>query len=230
MNKGRKLITIFGRRLPPPPRKVIIERLAPLPSKPQSVIIERWLPYNDNLKRRVVFQKAPSDPVILKPRNIIVQWEAPSVSVKKEFKYLGIVRANPNEYVQRYGSALKIPSDLPELVNEIKNPDGLVLAADYKYKAMHELEGDLEALKFVDLEREGLAEYKTYLQRLGITYGSQQPVGYSPDNFTPINNGIAISSDSYGNSNSNNNSPYEPVSNYGSNYGSSAIGQESSYF
>ena len=38
---GIKRITISGRRLPPPPRKVIIERLAPLPNKPQNVIIER---------------------------------------------------------------------------------------------------------------------------------------------------------------------------------------------
>lgn len=38
---GRKVITISGKRLPPPPRKVIIERLAPLPAKPQNVIIER---------------------------------------------------------------------------------------------------------------------------------------------------------------------------------------------
>lgn len=38
---GVKRITISGKLLPPPPRKVIIERLAPLPSKPQNVIIER---------------------------------------------------------------------------------------------------------------------------------------------------------------------------------------------
>ena len=222
----RKLITIFGRRLPPPPRKVVIERLAPLPSKPQSVIIERWLPYNDNLKRRVVFQKAPSDPVIIKPRNIIVQWEAPSVAVKKEYKYLGIVRANPNEYVQRYGNALKVPSDLPPLVNDIKNPEGLVLAADYKYNGMHELEGDLEALKFVDLEREGLSEYKTYLQRLGITYGSQP--AYSSDAFTPVTNSVAVSSFGATNtSQNNNNTSYEAKL---SNHGSSAAAQESSYF
>ena len=42
---GKKVITISGKCIPPPPRKVVIERLAPLPSKPQSVIIERWLPY-----------------------------------------------------------------------------------------------------------------------------------------------------------------------------------------
>lgn len=67
---GRKLITISGKKLPPPARKVVIERLAPIPSKPQSVIVERWLPYNDNIKRRVVFQRAPADPVVVQPRNV----------------------------------------------------------------------------------------------------------------------------------------------------------------
>jgi hypothetical protein len=113
---GRKLITISGKKLPPPNRKVVIERLAPLPSKPQAVIVERWLPYNDNIKRRVVFQKAPADPVVVTPRNVIVQWEAPNVSVKQDLKFLGIVRANPVEYVQRFGSSLKVSKDLPKFV------------------------------------------------------------------------------------------------------------------
>jgi hypothetical protein len=87
---GRKVITISGKKLPPPPRKVVIERLPPLPSKPQSVMIERWLPYNQ-VKRRVIFQKTnQSDPVVVKPRNVIIQWEAPQVTVKKDYKYLGI--------------------------------------------------------------------------------------------------------------------------------------------
>lgn len=161
---GRKLITISGRHLPPPPRKVVIERLAPLPSKPQSVIIERWLPYNDKLKRRVIFQKAPIDPVIAKPRNIIVQWEAPEVHVKKDFKYLGIIRANPVDYVHRYGNLLKTSQELPQFVLDIKPPNGVVLASEYTYNAVHELEGDIEALKLVDLEREGLGEYRAQLQ------------------------------------------------------------------
>lgn len=76
---GRKVITISGKRVPPPPRKVIIERLAPIPPKPQSVIIERWLPYSQ-VKRRVIFNKSTDkDPIVVKPKNIIVQWEAPQV-------------------------------------------------------------------------------------------------------------------------------------------------------
>ena len=51
-------------------------------------------------------------------------------------------------------------------VTEIKCPEGISLAANHKYKAVHELEGDIEALKLIDLEKEGLSEYKDYLKRI----------------------------------------------------------------
>lgn len=168
---GRKIITISGKKMPPPPRKVIIERLPPLPSKPQSVIIERWLPYRP-IKRKVIFQRANENKtpaVVVKPRNIIIQWEAPTVTVKKEFKDLGIVRANPVEYIQRYGTSLKRSIELPNFVKEIKPPEGLILAADSNSPLMYELEGDLHALTLVDLEREGLVEYKNFLKQISFT-------------------------------------------------------------
>lgn len=89
---GRKVITISGKKLPPPPRKVIIERLAPLPSKPQAVIIERWLPYSQ-VKRRVIFCKPEEreEPILVKPRNIIIQWESPQVHFKNEILHLRLV-------------------------------------------------------------------------------------------------------------------------------------------
>ena len=166
---GPKRITISGKRLPPPPRKVVIERLAPLPSKPQNVIIERWLPYGE-VKRRVIFNKSTAaDPVIANPRNVIVQWEAPEVNIKKEIKYLGVIRANPVEYVQRYGAELKVSTALPQFVLDIKTPTEVgVLAADYRAKALLELEGQLEGFKFVDLDKEGLSEYRSYLLNFGI--------------------------------------------------------------
>jgi len=176
---GRKVITISGKRIPPPPRKVVVERLAPLPAKPQSVIIERWLPYAQ-VKRRVIFQKpAEADPVVVKPRNVIVQWEAPRVNIRKEIKYLGVIRANPAEYVTRYGATLKQATELPEFVTDIRTPDGLVLAANYRYNSLHELEGDLQALRLVDLEREGLAEYRSYLQRLGISFDASAGASFA---------------------------------------------------
>ena len=166
---GPKRITISGKRLPPPPRKVVIERLAPLPSKPQNVIIERWLPYGE-VKRRVIFNKSTdSDAIIANPRNVIVQWEAPEVKIRKEVKYLGVIKADPVEYVQRYGAELKLPAALPQFVLDIKTPAEIgVLAADYKPRTLVELEGQLEAFKFIDLEKEGLSEYRAYLLNLGI--------------------------------------------------------------
>jgi hypothetical protein len=144
---GRKVITISGKRLPPPPRKVVIERLPPLPSKPQSVIIERWLPYSQ-VKRRVIFQKANDcDPVPCKPRNVIIQWDAPHVQVTKEFKDLGVIRANPSEYVARYGSTLKSVNELPAFVLEIRPPAGIILAAEANDDGIYELEGDVQALR-----------------------------------------------------------------------------------
>lgn len=176
---GTKRITISGKRLPPPPRKVVIERLAPLPTKPQNVIIERWLPYGE-VKRRVIFNKSTqSDPVVAKPRNVIVQWEAPQVQIKKEVKYLGVIKANPAEYVSRYGSSLKLSRDLPQFVLDIQTPSDIILAADYQSSNVLELEGQLEAFKYIDLDREGLSEYRDQLSRLGIRYGGDVSVGTS---------------------------------------------------
>lgn len=137
-----------------------------MPSKPQSVIIERWLPYNQ-VKRRVIFQRSNErDPVIVKPKNVIIQWDAPPVQVKKEFKDLGIIRANPTEYVSRYGTTLKSARELPPFVLEIKPPAGIILASDTKNSQVYELEGDLQALSLIDLDQEGLSEYKNLIKRL----------------------------------------------------------------
>jgi hypothetical protein len=168
---GQKVITISGKRIPPPPRKVVIERLAPLPVKPQSIIVERWLPYRDQ-KRRVIFQRnTVADPVIAVPRNVIVQWEAPQVVIKKEFKDLGVIRANPAEYVERYGASLKAHIDLPQFVKDIPAPSGVVLAAQYVPASILELEGDVQALSLIDLESEGLAAYRHYIRSSSLSVG-----------------------------------------------------------
>jgi hypothetical protein len=169
MPVGPKRITISGKRLPPPPRKVVIERLAPLPAKPQNVIIERWLPYAES-KRRVIFNKAAEVKAeVATPRNVIVQWESPRVNVRKEVKYLGVIRANPAEYVQRYGASLKVHTALPQFVLDIKTPaDVGTLAADYRYRSVLELEGQLEGFQYVNLDTEGLSEYRAQLLAMGI--------------------------------------------------------------
>ena len=54
--------------------------------------------------------------------------------------------------------------DLPKIVQDLPTPEGITLAAEYKYNPVHELEGDVDALKLVDLESEGLSEYKSLFQ------------------------------------------------------------------
>lgn len=52
---------------------------------------------------------------------------------------------------------------------------GVTLAADSDYNGLYELEGDLQALKLVDLDREGLSEYKAVLKKLGILGNENGP-------------------------------------------------------
>lgn len=135
------------------------------------MIIERWLPYAA-VKRRVIFNAAnAADAVVVNPRNVIVQWEAPAVNIRKEIKYLGVIRADPVEYVKQYGSTLKLASTLPQFVLDIATPAEVgVLAAEYKGKSLIELEGQLEGFSLVDLDKEGLGEYKVYLSGLGFSF------------------------------------------------------------
>jgi hypothetical protein len=130
---SRKVITISGKKLPPPARKVIVERLPPLPPKPQSILIEKWLPYPE-VKRKVIYNKWQSNAKIVKPKNLIINWETPKPKIKKEIRYLGVVKADPEEYSKRYKENLKDSNNLPSIVNEVPTPTGLVLAADQSIK------------------------------------------------------------------------------------------------
>ena len=163
----RKVTVISGKAGPPPPRKVIFERLPELPARPQSILIERWLPYKTP-KRKVIYEQTSSNVVFAKPKNVIIQWEAPKAHIKREVKYLGIVRADPVEYSKRFGSELKQFNKLPNIVHEVKTPEGLKLATENNLNASLELEGDLSALKLIDLDKEGLGEYKEFLVKKGI--------------------------------------------------------------
>jgi len=46
-------------------------------------VVERWLPYS-NPKRKVIYERPLPDPVVVKPRNVIIQWEAPAVTIRQE--------------------------------------------------------------------------------------------------------------------------------------------------
>jgi hypothetical protein len=83
-----------------------------MPPRPANIIIEKWLPYRVP-KRRIVHQRSASAHAPLVPRNLIIEWEAPDVDVMQECKDLGMVDANPEEYVRRFGRELVKSDELP---------------------------------------------------------------------------------------------------------------------
>jgi hypothetical protein len=164
-----KVITVPGKQLPPPPRKVVIERFGTLPDKPRPIVIERWLPYGEQ-KRKIVYMKPneSESPVEIQQKNLVIEWEAPQVLIKKEFRDLGIVKVNPLEYYEKYNGELKPSSELPALAQTIQPPAGYTYAAEAPEPPV-KLEGDIEALKLIDLEANGLSEYRYLLETNAIS-------------------------------------------------------------
>ncbi|UJR15043.1 hypothetical protein I4U23_002016 [Adineta vaga] len=113
-----------------PPRSVIIERLPALPPKPRDIIIERWIPYGAMAKRRTIVQRATAAKEYPKPRNIIIQYEAPQVRIVRQFERLGVTQENPQAYISRYGATLLESSVLVQqaraagVVEDISPPAG----------------------------------------------------------------------------------------------------------
>ena len=94
---------------------------------------------------------------------------------------MGIDRVDPKAYIQKYGDTLKDTKELPSFVKEIKTPSGITLAADEPKKSRsvyYDLEGDIHALNYIDLEKEGLSEYKTYLRENNIIDSKSQDNWY----------------------------------------------------
>ena len=156
---GPKVITIPGRVLPPPPRQVITERLAPEPARPQDIIIERWLGYARRT-RNVIFQAAaPIQLAGATEKNVLIEWDAPDVDMRQEFKFLGVQEADPRSYASQYGHTLVDASRLPREAAQFATPAGAVLAVDSNPNEIPILRGAVQALRNVDLNCNGLSEY-----------------------------------------------------------------------
>lgn len=97
------------------------------------------------------------------PRNLIIKWSSPEYEIKQKVKYLGVSRMDTEEYTRIYGSSLIKSKDLPEIATSIATPDDLTLAASVTDKPVEKLVGDLEALKLIDLEAQGLGRYRKQL-------------------------------------------------------------------
>jgi hypothetical protein len=91
-------IIVPGKRLEPPPRRVILEKLAKQPDEIKAVTVERWLPY-DQQSRRVIFNKAPEVLPLKIDKNVEYVWETPCVEKKTDFKNLGVEVTDPAAYI-----------------------------------------------------------------------------------------------------------------------------------
>ena len=159
---GPKHITIPGKVIPPPPRKVIVERLPQMPAKPQDIIIERWLGYQRRT-RNVVFQPAAPLAPLPAEKNVLIEWESPDVNIRQEFHFLGVQQADPVAYVSQHGSSLVDASRLPREAAHFQAPAGTVLAVNSNSNEVPLLRGAVASLRLIDLNCSGLSEYASQL-------------------------------------------------------------------
>jgi hypothetical protein len=109
------------------------------------------------------------------PRNCLINWEQPQIEIKTNYKYLGVEITDPDEYKSKYGPSLVSPKELPELVNEFKVPEGEELAASSPNSSkLPTLVGDIHAFGLVDLDENGLSEYRDQIQATdAYNYGTE---------------------------------------------------------
>jgi len=190
-----RCINVPGKVLPPPARKVIIERLPACPPKPQQIFIERWLPY-EQPKQRVIYQPAKPICCIPDPKNVVIQWDAPDVEICRRVKNCGIHPTDPHDYVCKYGPTLYRPECLPEVAKKYGESAGIPLAATHRTSTLPRLEGQVNALSLVgDLDRVGLSHYRPILQNTQVHRANT--FFDSPNNYhdpSLISNGTTASS------------------------------------
>lgn len=155
-NVPQQTITIPGeRRLDPPPRQVIIERVPAASTTPQDVIVERWLGY-PRQRRNIIYEKSThqQQSTYKAPQNIIIDWEttghAVDTNINKQIKFLGVETADPIEYTHLHSTELIDSHKLPQLVNEYKTPQEEVLASNLTQSEFI-LTGDLGELILLNI-------------------------------------------------------------------------------
>ena len=159
---GPKHITIPGKVIPPPPRQVITERLAPQPAKPVDILLERWLGYQRRT-RNVVFQPAAPIQLAHAEKNVLIEWEASDVELRQDFKFLGVQEVDPVSYMSQYGQTLVDANALPREAAHFETPAGAILAVNSNPNEVPILRGDVAALRKIDLNCNGLHEYSSQI-------------------------------------------------------------------
>jgi hypothetical protein len=154
-------IVIPGKVIPPPPRKVIVERLPQIPPKPQDIIVERWLGYQRRTRNVNFVPAAPLIPAPA-PKNVLIQWDSPDVDVRQAYHFLGVQQADPVAYAVA-NPVLADASQLPKEVAQFATPAGETLAVNSNSDMIPALTGAVGTLKLINLACNGLTEYAPQL-------------------------------------------------------------------
>jgi hypothetical protein len=158
----QEVITLPGRTIEPPPRQVIVERMAQAAALPGDIVIERWLAHGRQ-RRRVVHEKpVQRTQSSAAPRNVLIDWESQDrTQIRQKLNFLGVEQCDPVMYERSHGHELVESARLPAFANEINVtshiPNGEILA-DKQHLQSREyiLVGDVEALNLVE---EDLTKY-----------------------------------------------------------------------
>ena len=138
-----------GKVLPPPPRKVIVEKLPEMPQPPPDIIVERWLDYPERI-RRVIYQPATQNSPPPPVKNVHIIWDTPAVAIQRQYNILDTVTIHPAQYVAQYGPTLVHPSAIPAFVQHVRPQDGQRLAAE-NYPKSPVYVGNVQALHALNL-------------------------------------------------------------------------------
>lgn len=94
---------------------------------------------------------------------MIIQWDTPDVQICRKVTNCGIHHTNPHEYVCKYGPTLIRPENLPEVAKKYGESAGIPLTANHRTSTLPQLEGQINALSYIDLDRAGLSHYRPIL-------------------------------------------------------------------
>lgn len=146
-----------------------IEKLIEYSYKPIDVILGGCLKLN-KVTSKIILNPKPEDPEPPRPKNLIIEWEKMRCVVKERITDLGVEKCDPKDYIEKFGPDLIQPEEMPDIANKAAvvavEKHGKKLAAQNSGKYFNELEGDLHALTLIDLDKEGLSEYKYLLENL----------------------------------------------------------------
>ena len=138
--------------------KKLLKPLTPVQPKIISIPVRKLImePHLQQ-KRRIVFV---SNHLAEKSKKVV---EDPKVIINKKFRNLGVVRVNPNDYLSKYGDEIVSKDAIDKIL-----PQNKLMSESIQLRSESptpELEGDIEALKLIDLDLEGLSCYKKYLEK-----------------------------------------------------------------